>query len=56
MARSVFARIAALLLALALLIANALPAFAATDPTKCVRVKDKVTGYTTITCPDGNWD
>jgi len=56
MARQVFAKIAALLLAVALLIATALPAFAGGDPTKCVKVKDKVTGYTTITCPDGSWE
>ena len=56
MTRQVFAKIAAFLLAIALLIATALPAFAGGDPTKCVRVKDKATGYVTITCPDGSWE
>ena len=57
MAKQVFAKLAALLLAVALLIATALPAFAGGKLNeKCVTVKDKTTGYTTITCGDGGWE
>ena len=57
MAKHVFAKLAALLLAAALLIASAVPAFAGEKTNvKCVTVKDKTTGYTTIVCGEGGWE
>jgi hypothetical protein len=57
MAKQVLAKLAALLLAVALLITTALPAFAGgKDNVKCVTVKHKATGTTTITCGEGGWE
>ena len=57
MANKMFAKLAAVVLAVALLIASTVPAFAGgKDQTSCVKVRDKATGLTTITCPDGSWD
>lgn len=56
MDKHMLAKASALVLAILLLIATALPAAAAGKRnTKCVVTK-LPGGYTQITCPDGGWD
>jgi hypothetical protein len=56
MTNRMFSQLAALVLAIALLIASAVPALAGKDPSDCYKVRDRSTGLTTIVCPDGSWD
>jgi hypothetical protein len=50
------AKVIALVLAILVLLASAVPALAGGKTASCYTVKDKATGLTTVVCPDGSWD
>ena len=56
MNKRIVGKITALVLALVLLVATAIPAAAGGKvDTTCIKTK-LANGYTEITCPDGGWD
>jgi len=56
MTKRMSAKIVALVLAILVLLASAVPALAGGKSASCYTTKDKATGLTTIHCPDGSWD
>lgn len=56
MTNRITAKIVAVVLALLVLGASAVPALAGGKNAGCYTVKDKATGLTTVVCPSGGWD